>query len=191
MHSGKLTATSLLLSASFLAGCHEPGYTNVVHPNSQGGGYTVQRVAKTPDEPPRPVAVAKPEPRTPAQQVDETQAISSVEADFANALRSGDPLALAALLAPEYVQTGLTGNLTTRPQFLDDVKNKSLVVNAAKLADLKVTLHDDTAIATGTLALAAKLRGADIAGDYRFTDTLMRRDGRWLKIASQISKAAP
>lgn len=191
MHCGKLTAATLVLTTSFLAGCHEPGYTNVVHPNSQGGGYSVERVAKTPAEHPRPAAVPQPQPRTPAQQADETQAVTTVEADFASALRSGDPLAVAALLAPEYVQTGLTGNPTTRPQVLDDLKNRSLVVDAATLSDLKVSLHDDTAIATGKLTLAAKLRGADIGGDYRFTDTLMRRDGKWQKIASQISKATP
>jgi len=187
-HFGKLS-TSLFLVAA-LAGCHEPDYTNVVHPNNQGGGYTIERVPKPPRETVAPsVVVAEAPPRTPAQAADETQAVSKLEAGFAAALKAGDVTALSAILAPDYVQTGLTGNTTTRPQFLDDVKNRSLIVDAATLSDVQVSLHDNTAIATGKMTLSAKLRGADISGDYRFTDTLMQRSGKWLKIASQISKA--
>ena len=45
----------------------------------------------------------------------------------------------------------------------------------------------DTAVATGLSTIKGQLKQQDISGKYRWTDTFVKRDGRWIIFASQSS----
>jgi hypothetical protein len=193
MHGKRIATASLFSTLAFLVGCQEPGYRNMVYPNSQGGGYTIQRVPKDPGEmaPRTAAADSRPKVRTATESADATAGVVLLEGTFWEAIKAGDSQKLEPLLANDFVQTGLTGNVSTRAQFLDDVRNRSLMVNSVNTSMSPINLHDNTAIVTGKLSLSAKLRGTDIGGDYVFTDTLMQTPIGWQKIASQVSRAQP
>jgi len=54
--------------------------------------------------------------------------------------------------------------------------------------DLKVRVYGDAAVVTGRFTTKETLKGRDISGQYRFTDTWIKKAGRWLCVAGQGSK---
>lgn len=54
---------------------------------------------------------------------------------------------------------------------------------------MTVHVYGDAAVVTGKASLRnAKYKGKDISGDYLFTDTWVRKGGRWQVVASHDSK---
>jgi hypothetical protein len=53
---------------------------------------------------------------------------------------------------------------------------------------MNVRIYGDTAVVTGINVLKETLRGRDIGGTFRFTDTFVRRGGAWQCVAGHSSK---
>jgi ketosteroid isomerase-like protein len=56
--------------------------------------------------------------------------------------------------------------------------------------DMKVQTHGETAVVTGRATLEGQAEGLP-GGAYRFTDTFVKRDGRWHCVATQATTVAP
>jgi ketosteroid isomerase-like protein len=79
-----------------------------------------------------------------------------------------------------------TGALNTKGQVLASMKDDKTVLEAMELSDMNVRKEGDTAVVTGI----NHVRGRDDKGQafdrrYRFTDVLVKRDGRWQVLATQ------
>ena len=57
-----------------------------------------------------------------------------------------------------------------------------------EISDIKVHVYGNSAVATGTGNVKASMKGHDISGTYRFTDTWVKRNGKWQCVASQGTK---
>jgi ketosteroid isomerase-like protein len=51
-----------------------------------------------------------------------------------------------------------------------------------------IRIYGDTAIITGVTSVKGTAGGEAFAADFRFTDTWLYRDGRWLLAASHASR---
>jgi hypothetical protein len=60
---------------------------------------------------------------------------------------------------------------------------------AMELSDLQVHVYTNSASAAGSKALKGTYKGQHISGKYRFTDTWVKRNGKWQLVASQATKA--
>jgi ketosteroid isomerase-like protein len=65
-----------------------------------------------------------------------------------------------------------------------DVKSGTLKVHAMHIDDLKVRVYGDSAVVFGLETEKSQFKGKDSSGQYRFVDTWLKRNGRWVCVAS-------
>lgn len=116
------------------------------------------------------------------------EAVTAAEQQWLKSQQTNNPALLAPLLADNVVETTDEGKLLSgKEAVLADAKSE--VWSSASYADLKVTVFDHTAIATGTFTGKGKdAAGKPIDARVRFTDTWVKTaSGKWLCVATQDS----
>ena len=86
---------------------------------------------------------------------------------------------------------GNSGQLVTLKQIAADVKSGALAYESMHIDDLKVRIYGDSAVVFGLETEKSKYKGEDTSGQYRFTDTWVKRNGRWLCVASANTRVPP
>ena len=127
-----------------------------------------------------------PAPGATADGADE-QALMQIERDWAAASAANDAAGIDKLMAAEYVGN-TDGRITPKQKALADVKSGASKTSSAEASDLKVFVSGDTAIVHGLWTEKSTLNGKDMSGQYRFTDTFIKRDGRWQAVATFSTK---
>jgi ketosteroid isomerase-like protein len=61
-------------------------------------------------------------------------------------------------------------------------------IQSEELGDIKVHVYGNTAVATATNTMKWTCKGQDLSGKYRFTDTWVKRSGKWQVVASQYTR---
>ena len=128
---------------------------------------------------------APPPPADPAG--DDAEVLMGLERTWAHAVMTHDAAPLEGFLADDFTQTSETGEVRNRDETIARVGSSVAVFSSGGLEDMRVRLYGDAAVVTG------RFRGEGQAGDeaftvdVRWTDTFVRRDGRWLCVASQSS----
>jgi len=119
------------------------------------------------------------------------QTLTQIEDAWAQALLKADLPTLDGILASDYVFTGAEGEVQTKTQSMDELKNGVLKFTAFAVDDMNVRVFGDTAVVTGRSTEEGIERGKDISGQDRWTDVFVRRDGRWQAIATHSSRVKP
>ena len=107
-----------------------------------------------------------------------------------DAFRDGDVAYLQSFLAADFTLTDSSGDVTTRAQNLDEVRRREPRYEVFRNHDMKVRLYGETALVNGITTVKGVAQGETFAADFQFTDTLIRRDGRWLMVASHATRLA-
>lgn len=127
-----------------------------------------------------------PAPGATADGSDE-QALMQIERDWAAAAAANDAAGLDRLMADEYVGN-TDGRIVPKKQALADVKSGASKASAAEASDLAVFVAGDRASVHGLWTETSTLNGKDTSGQYRFTDTFIKRDGRWQAVTTFSTK---
>jgi ketosteroid isomerase-like protein len=98
-----------------------------------------------------------------------------------------DANAMEQMLDADFVLTDYDGSILTKGQFLASIRDKSNQLSTEVSTDMKLHRHGDTVIVTGATHEKGTLRGKPYEHRGRFTDTWIKRDYRWLCIASQLA----
>jgi ketosteroid isomerase-like protein len=93
--------------------------------------------------------------------------------------------ALFATLADGYTYTSPDGKLFNRADAIADAKATKFT--SVDDLDLKVAVYGDTAIVTGISRSKGTDAGKPFGGDFRFTDTWVKINGKWQCVASHNS----
>ena len=120
---------------------------------------------------------------------DASAALMQLERDWAAAVKARDLAWMEKHYAPEYTWTSPDGTINDRKTDIEEAKN--VTFDSLEMSDTQVRVNGDTAVVTGITTLKGKYKDEDISGRYRFTDTFVRRDGRWMILASQSTRVAP
>ncbi|MBA3442833.1 MAG: nuclear transport factor 2 family protein [Pyrinomonadaceae bacterium] len=110
-----------------------------------------------------------------------------MEMEWSDADKRGDTAWFERNLADDYYGvSSLTGKLTTKAEDIAEIRNRKDVIESAVSSDMDVRVEGNTALVTGVY----RLKGRDEKGQpmdrrIRFTDVYVKRDGRWLVVASQ------
>jgi uncharacterized protein (TIGR02246 family) len=111
------------------------------------------------------------------------QALLQAERDWADAWQKMDGAALDKILAAEFVENS-GGRTTTKAQTLADMKAGIYKVESAEVKDMRVLVFGDHAVVNGTSVVKQTMKGKDNSATSHWTDTFVKRDGRWQAIVS-------
>jgi len=118
------------------------------------------------------------------------QELVKLELDWSAALTKPDLGFLDRIMAQDITWTDPSGTVWTKDQTLAVLKSGEDVVSSLVSDEMKVRIYGDAAVVTGRDTIQERLRGKDVSGVYRWTDTWIKIDGRWQCVATQSSKIA-
>ena len=111
------------------------------------------------------------------------QAITQMEQQWASNSKAGNVDAVAANLADNFVELDSDGSLYTKMQAVDRMKTSKWQTN--EVSNIKVTVHGNTAIATGSWQGKGTSNGKQIDQKENWIDTWMKMaNGKWQCVAS-------
>jgi ketosteroid isomerase-like protein len=126
-------------------------------------------------------------PQNPAQtEGDETQIIA-FENLWNQMQMAHDANAMEQMLDSDFVLTDYDGSVLNKAQFLASIRDKSNQLTTEVSQDMKFHRHGDTVVVIGATHEKGSLKGKPYEHHGRFTDTWIKRDYRWLCIASQLA----
>jgi ketosteroid isomerase-like protein len=114
--------------------------------------------------------------------------IKKLEQDWAQATIKEGAGAVDKYEADDILSTDPSGRVTDKSQDKQDLSSGDLKFQSLEVSDLKVRTYGTTAVATGATTVKGSYKGQDISSTYRFTDTWVKRNGKWQVVASQATK---
>lgn len=113
--------------------------------------------------------------------------LERIEAQLTSTWKDRDCAGWGALLADDWTVTHIDGQVLKKDQVLEMCRSGPPVASA--IDQLAVRLYGDTAIVSGrTKATASGTAPQTVT--LRFTDVFVRREGRWIAVASHATRLA-
>ena len=130
--------------------------------------------------------------QTPAQPKSGSaeQELLKLEQDWTNAEVKADLAFLDRILADDWLFTDPDGVVWTKAKSLAVLKSGEDVVSSMVPDDMKVRIYGDAAVVTGRATTKETFKGKDISGLHRWTDTWIKKAGRWQCVATHASAIA-
>jgi hypothetical protein len=113
--------------------------------------------------------------------------LESIEAQLASTWKNHDCAGWGALLADDWSVIHIDAQVITKDQALEMCRMRPAVTSSVD--QLAIRSYGDTAVVTGrTKATVGGATPTTVI--LRFTDVFVRRDGRWIVIASHATRLA-
>ena len=129
--------------------------------------------------------------RRPGATQDEAELIE-LQQVLAKAWVAGDRAAIEQIISPEWTSTGPDGQRTDRTTVLAQVFQTGVHrIHRLEIDQVEARVFGDAAVVTGRTHGTGAFQGTTYDVFIRFTDTFVRRDGRWQAIASHSSLLPP
>jgi uncharacterized protein (TIGR02246 family) len=124
-------------------------------------------------------------------KLDEERQIIKLVEDLDRALIAADVEALQNFLADDYVQYDESGKSSTKRAVIENLSSGSIrYVSMISTGRLVRFLRVDVAIIHGSEDDVVERAGQSFPVKYIYTDIMMRREGKWRMVASQLAKPA-
>ncbi|MFZ3266849.1 MAG: nuclear transport factor 2 family protein [Terriglobales bacterium] len=120
---------------------------------------------------------------------DEQQILALFEAGD-KALMNADLEALFQIFADDYVQYDDSGNPQSREAILEKLLTGAIRYPSIVSTRRKIRLFGDTAVVHGSESDEVEAEGKRFAARYIYLDVLLRRNGEWKIVASQLARLA-
>lgn len=136
-------------------------------------------------------SLAGSESGTLAKREDE-KALTEIERKWCNSYVTNDADYLDSLMAGTYVQTSASGRVSDKTEEVTFLRNPAFQFTKFDPSDLRIDLYGGAAIVTGQISAQGRdtKTGKTSEGRMRMTDTFVRRDGKWVLVASQTVMAS-
>jgi ketosteroid isomerase-like protein len=115
-----------------------------------------------------------------------SQTLQAMEQDWLNAEKNHDAAAFEKLVADNWIAITPDGKRQTKAERAAEIKTSN--IDSATLGDMKVRVFGDTAVVTGTDDEVTMKDGNKSSDHYAWTDVFVKRNGKWLAVASQTAK---
>ena len=114
------------------------------------------------------------------------QELKRLENEWLNSYLRGDKQTFDRIVADDFTRTDESGKFATKVEEKALVQAPSASVNASLTnEDMQVRLYGNAAIVTGRIVSRVQ---DSLSFQSRFTDTLVKRDGRWQVVARHYSR---
>jgi len=126
----------------------------------------------------------------PADRSSVAQALTQTEHDWFVAMVANDQVKLDQIVADDWAGLGPDGTTTTKNAYLAEIQSGTLKINSFQMGPLDVKVVGDVAVVQGSDTESSFYQGKDSSGKWIWTDVFARRNGKWVAVRSQISKAS-
>lgn len=123
-----------------------------------------------------------------SRQEQEVMAVTQAACD---AFRLRDLAALERLLAPDFNLVSSSSEVQSRAQAVQEVRNGDPQYERFENHDMTARVYGDAAVVQGITSLKGFSHGRPFTVDVRFTDTLIRTQGRWAIVVSHVTRIPP
>ena len=113
--------------------------------------------------------------------------IRRVEIEWGEAFERRDFATLDRIMADEYILTDPLGNVRGKAESLAALETNDVLFASTKSDNVKVRINGDTAVVTGRSTFRGRYKGWSMAGQYQYTDVLVKRSGSWQAVSSHIT----
>jgi ketosteroid isomerase-like protein len=134
------------------------------------------------------LATAQTPRRTASGQTSAERYIRESEAQWAESVATGDTAAIERILADDFIGTDPKGTLYDKATMIADTKDAPKYFVSNHLDQVKIRFFGETAVAQGSESWE---RRTGERGRFVWTDTWVRRNGRWQIVAAEDLTAAP
>ena len=122
--------------------------------------------------------------KTPAQRE-----VLQFERDACKAFLDADVAALERVLTPDFTLTLSNGEVNTRADEINELRSGKVHYDVFENYDMLARLYgDDVAVVLGKTRVKGTVEGKPFDRVVQFTDTLIKRDGRWQLAAGHVSR---
>ncbi len=128
-----------------------------------------------------------PQAAAPSKSSSVEKELIKLEEGWGDAWVKCDVAFLDRILADDYTEMDSDGSVSTKAQSLADLKSGDFKCTSSVNDDYKVRVYGNAAVVTGRLTMKAQYKGKDISGQYRWTDTFIKRAGHWQCVATGVS----
>ena len=111
--------------------------------------------------------------------------LQAMERDWLNAEKTHDAAAFEKVVADDWIAITPDGKSQTKAQRAVEIKTAR--TTSATLGDMKVRVFGDTAVVTGTDDEITVEGSKESSDHYVWTDVFVKRNGKWLAVASQTA----
>jgi ketosteroid isomerase-like protein len=123
----------------------------------------------------------------PAQEKSEAATVRALEMKWTESYKQHSIDILSSLLAEDFVITIEDGSTFSKAGYISHTADSSVKVHVAELSELKVRVHGDTAIVTGSYHEKGESDGKPYEYHDRLTDVWMKAGSKWQVVASHYS----
>lgn len=115
--------------------------------------------------------------------------LAYMEMDWIDALKNRNAEWFQNNLAPDYMAASfMTGDVKSKEEAVRDIKTSKMKVDSVKILEMDVNVNGNTGIVTGIgHGVGTAPDGSAFDMKVRFMDTFVKRDGRWMPLASQAT----
>jgi len=118
------------------------------------------------------------------------QSLKSAEHQWTEAFKNRDKDALNRILDDRFIFTDDKGQVFSKTEYIDAAM-QAIKVESYSLDDMTVRVFGDTGVVTGSWTGKMTIDGKNASGAFRYTDTFVKRLGRWRAVASQDTRMPP
>ena len=117
------------------------------------------------------------------------QEVIQFERDACKAFLDADVAALERVLTPDFTLTLSNGEVSTRADEINELRSGKVHYDVFENYDMLPRLYgNDTAVVVGKTRVKGTGDGKAFDRVVQFTDTLIKRDGRWQLAAGHVSR---
>ena len=113
--------------------------------------------------------------------------VKHVESEWGDAFERHDIATLDRLMADEYFLTDPLGIVRSKAETLAAIQRNEVRFQSTNSDGVNVRVNGDTAVVTGRSKFRGRYKGWSMAGQYQYTDVLVKRSGSWKAVASHIT----